>query len=220
MTVPNVAGAAAGTGATQEDAGAPTPPNPGAGTDNQDPAPKGDDDLGEKGKAALAAERAARRDAERRAKDGDAAIARLRPWPERGRRGIPTRGPGPLPRPPMPRPVRRTDPPHWRLAPADMRWPPPTWPTTNSAPRSTRCAPSRRREPPRSRSRSSGSGSARRCRHPSPTSWKRTCDAGPRSSAAPSTDRRRESAQTTPTKGPKALWGCSQDRPEGTFSAR
>jgi hypothetical protein len=76
MTVQNIAGAAAGTGSESND---------GAESDNQKngtegtPASKGDDgELGEKGKAALDKERTARREAERRAKDGDAAMARLK----------------------------------------------------------------------------------------------------------------------------------------------
>lgn len=77
MTVPDVAGAAAGAGTQGED-GAPTP-IPATSPEGHEQPPKGDDDgLGEKGKAAIAAERQARREAERRAKEGDAAIARLK----------------------------------------------------------------------------------------------------------------------------------------------
>lgn len=78
MTVPNLAGAAAGT-----DQNTGTEPDP----QDQPPAPgapaasganaNGEDDLGEKGKAALDKERTARRDAEKRAKEGEAAIAKL-----------------------------------------------------------------------------------------------------------------------------------------------
>lgn len=76
MTVQNIAGAAAGTGSENND-GAENQ-NPPKGTDGS-PAPNNDDgELGDKGKAALERERAARREAERRAKDGDAAVARLK----------------------------------------------------------------------------------------------------------------------------------------------
>lgn len=77
MTVQNIAGAAAGTG-SDGDSGSDNP-NPANGADSQQNPPKGDDsELGDRGKAALDKERQARREAERRAKDGEAAILRLK----------------------------------------------------------------------------------------------------------------------------------------------